>query len=276
MMEQHIDPRGEHTMAVTDTTQTTKPRLNAIVDDIHEALVEIITKHKVTYDEYRAAVEWIMKASQQHLEIPLALDVFLASTLDDLEHEAGEGTESNVEGPVYIPGAPRLEKPYVLPMRENEPGEKLVFSGTVRTTDGSPLAGANLDIWQANGACEYSHFQPDVPEYNLRGQLTTDEDGSFEFETVVPAPYEVPNQGATGQLLKALGRHSFRPGHIHFKLSHDQAAPLTTQIYFEGDPWLDSDVVGAAKESLATKLTWDEDAEGRRSATCSYDFVLSK
>ncbi|HEU5447888.1 MAG TPA: catechol 1,2-dioxygenase, partial [Acidimicrobiia bacterium] len=73
----------------------------------------------------------------------------------------------------------------------------------------------------------------------------------------------------------ALGRHSFRPGHIHFKLSHDQAAPLTTQIYFEGDPWLDSDVVGAAKESLATKLTWDEDADGRRSATCSYDFVLS-
>lgn len=261
-------------MAVTESTQTTKPRLNAIVDDIHEALVDIITRHKVTLEEYHAAVGWIMKASQQHLEIPLALDVFLASTLDDLEHGTGEGTESNVEGPVYVPGAPRLEKPYVLPMRENEPGEKLMFSGTVRLTDGTPLAGANLDIWQANGACEYSHFQPDVPEYNLRGQITTDADGSFEFETVVPAPYQVPNEGATGQLLKALGRHSFRPGHIHFKLSHDQAAPLTTQIYFEGDPWLGSDVVGAAKESLATKLLWEEDGDGGRSATCSYDFVL--
>jgi catechol 1,2-dioxygenase len=224
------DREGDSTMAITDTAQTTKPRLNAIVDDIHEALVDIITKHRVTLDEYRAAVGWIMKASQQ--------------------------------------------KPYVLPMRENEPGEKLVFSGTVRGTDGTPLAGANLDIWQANGACEYSHFQPDVPDYNLRGQLTTDEDGSFEFETVVPAPYEVPNDGATGQLLKALGRHSFRPGHIHFKLSHDRAAPLTTQIYFEGDPWLGSDVVGAAKESLVTKLVWNEDADGGRSATCSYDFVL--
>ncbi len=261
-------------MAVTEANQTTKPRLNAIVDDIHEALVEIITRHRVTLDEYRAAVGWIMEASQQHLEIPLMLDVFLASTLDDLAHETGDGTESNVEGPVYVPGAPRLDRPYVLPRRENEPGEKLMFSGTVRSTDGSPLAGANLDIWQANGACEYSHFQPGVPEYNLRGQLTTDDDGAFEFETVVPAPYEIPKGGATGQLLAALGRHCFRPGHIHFKLSHEDASPLTTQIYFEGDPWLDSDVVGAVKESLVTKLEWHDDDRGPRYATCSYDFVL--
>ena len=261
-------------MAVTETTQTTKPRLNAIVDDIHEALVQIITKHNVTLDEYRAAVGWIMEAGQQHLEIPLLLDVFLASTLDDLANDAGTGTDSNVEGPFHLPGAPRLERPYVLPMRDNEPGEKLIFSGTVRSTDGYPLACANLDIWQANGACEYSHFQPDVPEYNLRGQLTTDDDGSFEFETVLPAPYEVPKDGATGQLLKALGRHCFRPGHIHFKLSHDQAAPLTTQIYFEGDPWLGSDVVGAAKESLVTKLTRHEGNGSEPYATCSFDFVL--
>jgi catechol 1,2-dioxygenase len=265
-------------MAVTETTetQTTKPRLNAIVDDIQEALVDIIRRHRITLDEYRAAVGWIVQASQQHLEIPLALDVFLASTLDDLAHEAGEGTESNVEGPVYVPGAPRLERPYVLPKRDDEPGEKLVFSGTVRATDGSPLAGANLDIWQANGACEYSHFQPGVPEYNLRGQLTTDDHGAFEFETVVPAPYEVPKDGATGQLLKALGRHCFRPGHIHFKLSHEQAAPLTTQIYFEGDPWLGSDVVGAAKDSLVTKLARQDDGPSGSYATCSYDFVLPR
>jgi catechol 1,2-dioxygenase len=265
-------------MSLTETTETaetpSKPRLNAIVDDIHQALIEIITRHKVTLDEYRAALEWIMTASQQHLEIPLVLDVFLGRTLDDLAHQRGEGTESNVEGPVYVPGAPRLERPYVLPKRADEPGEKLIFSGTVRLTDGTPLAGANLDIWQANGACEYSHFQPGVPDYNLRGQLTTDDNGAFEFETVVPAPYEVPKDGATGQLLAALGRHCFRPGHIHFKLTHEQAAPLTTQIYFEGDPWLGSDVVGAAKESLVTKLARHEDGGGRPYATCSYDFVL--
>jgi catechol 1,2-dioxygenase len=261
-------------MTITETDQTTKPRLNAIFDDVHQALLEIIVRHRVTPDEYRAAVGWLTEAGQQHLEIPLMLDVFLASTIDDMAHEAGEGTDPNIEGPVYVPGAPQLERPYVLPMRADEPGEKLLFSGTVRSTDGAPLAGASLDIWQANGASEYSHFQPGVPEYNLRGQLTTDDDGAFEFETVVPSPYEIPKDGATGRLLAALGRHFFRPGHIHFKLSHPDAEPLTTQIYFEGDPWLDSDVVGAAKQSLATRLSHLEDDQGRPYASCSFDFVL--
>ena len=255
-------------MTVTEANQTTEARLNAILDDVQRALVDIITRHRVTQEEFRAATEFLAGAGQQHLEIPLMLDVFLASAVDDVAH-ASDGTESNVEGPVYIPGAPILEQPYVLPMRADEPGDKLTFSGTVRSTDGTPLAGATLDVWQCNGAGEYSHFNPGVPEYNLRGKLTTDDDGCFEFETVVPSAYEIPKGGATGKLLAALGRSAFRPGHIHFKISHEAASPLTTQIYFEGDPWLDSDVVGAVKASLVTKLT-----HGPSHATCSYDFVL--
>ena len=260
-------------MAVTEAGQTTKPRLNAILDDVQRALVDIITRHRVTAEEFRAATQFLAEAGQQHLEIPLMLDVFLSAAVDDVAH-ASEGTESNVEGPVYVPGAPTLERPYVLPRRADEPGEKLVFSGTVRSTDGSPLAGATLDVWQANGAAEYSHFNPGVPEYNLRGRLATDDDGSFEFETVVPSPYEIPTTGATGRLLAALGRPAFRPGHIHFKISHEDASPLTTQIYFDGDPYLDSDVVGAVKASLVTKLARHDDDRGCSYATCSYDFVL--
>ena len=246
----------------------TQARLNAILDDVQQALVDIITRHRVTAEEFRAATEFLAEAGQQHLEIPLLLDVFLASAVDDVAH-ASAGTESNIEGPLYVAGAPMLQPPYVLPRRGDEPGEKLIFSGTVRATDGSPLAGATLDVWQANGATEYSNFNPDVPEYNLRGRLRTDDDGGFEFETVVPSPYEVPTSGATGRLLAALGRSAFRPAHIHFKISHEAASPLTTQIYFEDDPWIDADVVGAVKASLITKLARKEDH-----ATCSYDFVL--
>lgn len=246
----------------------TQARLNAILDDVQRALVDIITRHRVTAEEFRAATEFLAEAGQQHLEIPLLLDVFLASAVDDVAH-ASEGTESNIEGPLYVADAPMLQPPYVLPRRADEPGEKLIFSGTVRATDGSPLAGATLDVWQANGATEYSNFNPDVPEYNLRGRLRTDDDGGFEFETVVPSPYEVPTSGATGRLLAALGRSAFRPAHIHFKISHEAASPLTTQIYFEDDPWIDADVVGAVKASLITKLARHGDH-----AMCSYDFVL--
>jgi catechol 1,2-dioxygenase len=261
-------------MAVTEANQTTKPRLNAIFDDVQGALREIITKHRVTWEEFRAATQWLTEAGKQDFEIPLMMDVFLSTTVDDVAQAAAEGTECNVEGPFYVAGAPKLERPYVLPRRENEPGEKLIFSGTVRSTDGSALAGATLDVWQANGAGEYSHFSPGVPQYNLRGQLTTDDDGGFQFETVVPSAYEIPMAGATGQLLAALGRSSFRPGHIHLKVSHENASPLTTQIYFEGDPWIDSDVVGAVKASLVAKLAPHDDDRGRSYATCSYDFVL--
>jgi catechol 1,2-dioxygenase len=157
-------------------------------------------------------------------------------------------------------------------MREDEPGERLLFSGSVRSTDGTPLAGTTLDVWQISADGGYSHFHPGFPEYNLRGRLTGDEKGRFEFETVVPQPYEIPKEGATGKLLAALGRTAYRPAHLHLKLSHESHRPLTTQIFFEGDPWLDRDaVVGATKASLVTRLVR---SEGASTATSSYDFVL--
>jgi catechol 1,2-dioxygenase len=141
----------------------------------------------------------------------------------------------------------------------------------VRSTDGSALAGALVDVWQASAAGEYSNFHPTVPEGNLRGRLATDAGGRFEFETIVPPSYGIPDTGATAQLLEALGRHLIRPGHIHFKVSHPSCRSLTTQIYFEGDPFIDSDVVGAVKDSLVIGLTRSGEAETR----CSYDFVLT-
>ena len=259
-------------MTATQTDTTTNTRLQAIFTDVLDSLLDVIRRHRVTWEEYRTATEWLTEAGNQGYEIPLMLDVFLSPTVDDVNFAARGGTESNVEGPFYVPDALMLEAPYVLPRRDNEPGDRLTFSGTVRSTDGSPLAGAVLDVWQATSEGEYSNFHPGVPEGNLRGRLRTDPAGRFEFETVVPAPYEIPNTGATGSLLAALGRHCFRPGHIHFKVSHPSAQALTTQVYFEGDPWIDSDVVGAVKDSLVTQLV----RGGVGATSCSYDFVLAQ
>jgi catechol 1,2-dioxygenase len=258
-------------MAVTEAGQTTNTRVQEIFDDVIDALRDVIVRHRVSWDEYRVATDWLTMAGNQGYEIPLLMDIFLSTTVDDLNFPANGGTESNVEGPFYIPDAPMLTAPYVLPRRQSEPGEKLVFSGTVRSVDGSPLPGAVVDVWQANGAGEYSHFHPDVPEYNLRGRLLADAEGRFEFETVTPDSYEIPKAGATGQLMAALGRPCFRPSHIHFKVTHKSARPLTTQVYFAADPWLHSDVVGAMKDSLVTTLI----RNGRSGAACTFDFVLT-
>ena len=260
-------------MTTLETPLTTDTRVAAIFDDVVGALRDVITKHRVTWDEYRAATGWLTAAGQQEFQIPLLLDVFLSTTVDDVAAPAGGGTETNVEGPFYIADAPMLARPYVLPRREDEPGEILVFSGSVRSTDGSPLACSLIDVWQDNGAGEYSHFHPGVPEHNLRGRFVTDADGRFEFETVLPVPYAIPTNGAVGQLLAATGRSAVRPAHVHFKVSHESSRPLTTQIYFSGDPWLATDVVvGAVKAELVTSVVWGRGADAR--ATCSYDFVL--
>ncbi len=261
---------------------TGNSRVDEVFVDVRNALLDVIRKHRITAEEYGAASEWLQLAGSQSHEIALLLDVFLSPTVDDMSSPANGGTESNVEGPFYIPGAASLERPYVLPQRPDEGGKILFFSGTVRSPEGTPLSGAFLDVWQSDCAGEYSNIHPAVPDGNLRGRLSADEQGCFEFRTVVPVPYEIPKQGATGILLETLGRSAFRPAHIHFKLTHPTSQPLTTQIYFEGDPWLAADVVEAVKPELIMRLERHDAESNARSRglghpywSCSYDFVLS-
>lgn len=267
-------------MKQVDSSVSSRRRLEAVFGDLVEDLRAFIRRHGVSYEEYRRAVEFVAQAGTAG-EVPLLMDVFLEVAVDDVTHGGRPGTESSVEGPYYVSGAPLLEPPYVLPQRENEGGEPLFFSGTVRSTQGVPLVGALLDLWQADASGMYSQFNYQEPRYNLRGRLYTDDKGRFEVRTVVPASYPIPTAGPTGSLLMALGRQPFRPAHLHVKLSHEGFEPLTTQLYMEGDPRLDSDVASAVKPSLIATLTKHDSAADleergldRPYFTLVYDFTL--
>jgi catechol 1,2-dioxygenase len=271
-------------MSATKTTEAKTPRLNQVVDDLLATLRAFIRKHHITHDEYRRAVALMVETGAKG-EIPLMLDVLLEATVDQVDSAERPGTESSVEGPFYLPYAPMMKSPCVLPHRANEPGEVLLFSGTVRSLDGKPLGGAVLDMWQADAEGAYSHFnitEADAPQ-NLRARVTAADDGRFEVQTWVPSPYQIPKDGPTGALLKAMGRHPWRPAHLHVRLTHESCEPLTTQIFFNGDPWIDSDVVGAVKQSLIVDLVRHSDAADlhrrgfdRPYCTVTYDFVLPR
>lgn len=237
-------------------------RTVSLVDGLVDRVRRFVRDERVTYAEYHAALRYLIRLAESG-EVPLFVAAFFESTVDTVNQEGGRATDSAIEGPFYQPGAPWLQRPYALPMRPDEPGDGLVFHGRVESDGGTPLAGAAVDLWQSTSDGMYSFFGPQMPdEYLLRGRLRTDAAGEFDVRTVRPVPYQIPREGPVGDLLEnILGRHSWRPAHVHFKIDADGYKPLTTQLCFAGDPYLDSDCATAVKDSLVIDLT-KVDADG--------------
>jgi hypothetical protein len=124
-------------------------RLLEVVEDIERTILELIRKHQITHEEYRAATDLII-ASVNDGEESLLFDVFFEAEATDVGNVGRVGSPAAIEGPFYIGGAPRLQPPYVMPRRPDERGEPLVFRGTVSSTEGVRLAGAELDWDTAN------------------------------------------------------------------------------------------------------------------------------
>ncbi|MBV8296583.1 MAG: catechol 1,2-dioxygenase [Acidimicrobiia bacterium] len=255
---------------------------NQRTSEVTEALVSavrgVIKDNGVDYDEFHAAVRYLQRLAESG-EIPLLAAVLFEATVDEVTHAGSAGSTTTIEGPFYVTGAPVLEQPYKLPQRPEEPGDVLMLSGTVRSSDGEMLAGAELDMWQATGETpgKYSNVHPGIPCWNLRGRFYSDAQGRYEVATVLPAPYEIRKGGPTEELLTSIGRHTWRPSHVHLKVRHPGHRTLTTQLFFTGGAYLDSDAGNAVKPDLIIPLTKLDEPTGpdqRPGFTASYQFVL--
>lgn len=249
-------------------------RARDVIQALAGSVRQVITEKNVSYDEFHDAVGFLVRLAAAE-EIPLLLAVFLEVTVDEVTHAASRSSATTIQGPFYVPGAPLLDPPCKLPRRADEAGDVLVVSGTVRGTGGEPLPAAELDMWQATGDIpgQSSNVHPGIPEYNLRGRLRTDDRGRFEVETVVPAQYEIRKSGPTGELFELIGRSAWRPAHLHFKVSHPGYRTLTTQLFFQGDQYLDTDAGNAVKPDLIIPLEKAEAKDGTR-LRATYQFVL--
>jgi catechol 1,2-dioxygenase len=250
---------------------SSRERVAGIVGDLLAAVREVIHRHDVTYPEYQAAKGWLMAVGEGG-EWPLVMDVFIEHAIEEQVAQAQQGTKGTIEGPYYLPNQAKIGSAGTLPMRPGEKGTPLVLSGQVRDLAGTPIAGAEVDLWQADDDGYYSGFAPHLPEGNLRGVASTDADGRFSITTIEPAPYQIPHDGPTGQLLQAAGWHAWRPAHLHVMVRAAGFRTITTQLYFAGGDYLDADVASATKPELIIDPV--EDGNGTRRA--SYDFELEK
>jgi catechol 1,2-dioxygenase len=173
----------------------------------------------------------------------------LSMLVDALANPLPEGaTESTVLGPFYVPGAPLRE--YGANLAEMAAGDPAWVHGRILDTEGRPLPGAELDVWQ-NGDDElYAVQNPDAPDDHLRGRFHAREDGSYAFLAVRPVPYTIPSDGPVGAMLGATGRHPWRPAHIHVIARAPGYRTLATHLFDATSGYLDSDAVFAVKPSL--------------------------
>ncbi|AMM30800.1 Catechol 1,2-dioxygenase [Sinomonas atrocyanea] len=247
-----------------------KERVSLLAREVLEAVYATIRTHKVTYDEYNALKEWLIGVGEDG-EWPLFLDVWVEHVVEEVATEDRKGSKGTIEGPYYVPDSPEQPTPGRLPRREDEPGTELTWRGQIRGLDGSGLAGGTVEIWHADGAGFYSQYAPGLPEWNLRGTVLADEDGNFEIQTMRPAPYQIPTDGACGKLIAAAGWHAWRPAHIHVKVSAPGHQQITAQLYFPGDAHNDDDIASAVKPELILDPKPAADGAGEEMV---YDFVL--
>lgn len=164
-------------------------------------------------------------------------------------------------------------------------GEDMVVTGRILDTDGVPVAGARIDVWQANDEGFYDVQQKGIqPDFNLRGVFVTGEDGCYWFRAAKPKYYPIPDDGPVGQLLRAMGRHPYRPAHLHYIVSAEGFTTLVTHIFDPDDPYIRSDAVFGVKESLLADFQRVEDAKkagdlgfaGDWFWSVNHDFVLAR
>ncbi|TLS46609.1 6-chlorohydroxyquinol-1,2-dioxygenase [Streptomyces montanus] len=253
------------TAAVMESFQGTKdPRLREVMEGLTRHLHAFVKDIEPTMEEWEAAIDFLTavghKCDDTRQEFVLLSDVLGVSMLVETMNGDEHGTESTVLGPFHMTESPRRELGDSIDLLGT--GRLCVVSGRVLSPDGTPLLGAELDVWQCTEDGFYDVQQPDVqPPGNGRGLFRTDDEGRFWFRTVVPSHYPIPTDGPVGALLRATGRHPYRPAHVHFIAGAAGHRPVTTHAFVADSPYIHSDAVFAVKQGLITDFTESNDQQ---------------
>lgn len=267
-----------------DTDERTMFVLTKMVEHLHAFAKET----QLTHAEWSRALKFATDAGKitddERNEFVLISDVTGLSSLVDMIGSQHNGTSSSVLGPFHSVGAPEL--PVGGDLKKDNDGATVVVEGFVKDLDGNPVEGAVIELWQTAENGLYYSQDGDQGDFNLCCSMKTGADGRYAMTTVKPAPYMVPDDGPVGELFRATGRTPWRPSHLHFIVQADGLKSLVTEVFADGDPYIDRDAVFGVRSDLI--MTYVEssdldalpdDLEIGQQATVPYykvdfDFVL--
>jgi len=266
----------------------TDPRTMFVLKKLVEHLHAFAKETQLTHAEWARGLKFATDAGiisdDERNEFVLISDVTGLSSLVDMIGSQHEGTSSSVLGPFHSVGAPML--PVGGDIKKDNEGTTVVVEGRVKDTDGKPIQGAVIELWQTAENGLYYSQDGTQDDFNLCCSMATGADGRYAITTVKPAPYKVPDDGPVGELFRATGRTPWRPSHLHFIVQVEGYKSLVTEVFANGDPYLNSDAVFGVREDLIMDYVecsdldaLPDDLEARASITAPYlkvdfDFVL--
>jgi protocatechuate 3,4-dioxygenase beta subunit len=230
-------------------------RLAGIVGDMTDAITDIVNKHQISIEEFRAAVAFArdigLATDDRRNEWVLLFDTMgISGAVEaaNLIRPTG-ATPQTMLGPFHRSKAPAKANGDTISI--DNVGTPLTFFTKVVDLEGQPIPDATVDVWQANSDGVYENQDPDSqPEFNLRGRFQTDARGQASFQTVRPAGYTLPEDGPVGHLMRLLGQSMTRPAHIHFRVEAKGFQTLVTQVLDRSDPHIETDPLFCASSEL--------------------------
>ncbi|ROW10224.1 hypothetical protein VMCG_01671 [Cytospora schulzeri] len=256
LLDLTIDNITPNTIKINN--QTKDARLKYLMERLVTHLHDFARETRLSTEEWMTALTFLIQCGQicsdVRNEFILLSDVLgLSLLVDNINHpKPPASTEGSVLGPFHTHDAPTLANG--AKMSSDPEGELMLALCSVKDTAGKPVPGVKIDIWETDSSGHYDVQHSDRGEPSERCVMVSDAEGKFWFKGIKPVSYPIPHDGPVGKLLQLLGRHCWRPAHVHFMFEKEGWDHLITALYLRGDPYETSDAVFGVKKSLVIDL----------------------
>ncbi|KAJ9630146.1 hypothetical protein H2204_008651 [Knufia peltigerae] len=282
LMDLNIDNITENVIRINSNNPDA--RMKYVLERLVVHLHDFARETRLSTGEWMAGIQFLTKTGQictdVRQEFILLSDIFgLSLLVDSIDHpKPADSTEGTVLGPFHTHEAEHMSNGELMSHDKN--GEPLLVLCTIKDVNGKPVEGVKIDIWETDSSGHYDVQHADRDGPDGRCVMTSDPQGVFWFNAIVPVPYPIPHDGPVGQLLMKLGRHPMRPAHMHFMFEKEGYDHLITALYLRNDPYENSDAVFGVKTPLVVDLGKVDKATAEKygvqegTALMTYDFVL--